>query len=208
MSVFLLFVPFLHPDSTLPPLEKAAGWLNIGGINKLPDFAFHTRSERLGLAPGTVKTIVTDILGAKPWAKLPSVLDAQIGNLYIAEPERPLLRIPLYQYDDISIGRSATQLVKIYRELRRISKAHTRVEVQNGQVALYDVSSKNGTYVKVNGRFQKVAPGYVLAENERALLGSKTSKKAVQIWYKLHTQAAVNTADTRTVFGTLDTQDR
>ncbi|GJM41355.1 MAG: hypothetical protein DHS20C20_16370 [Ardenticatenaceae bacterium] len=207
LSVFLLFVPFLHPDSSLPPLEKAAGWLSIGGIDEVSDFVFRSRSDRMSLAPATVNKIVTDILGAKPWPKLPSVLDEQIGNLFIAEPDRPLIRIPLYQFDDISIGRSTTQLVKVYRQLRLISKAHARLEVQNGQVGLYDVGSKNGTFVKVNGRFQKVTPGHLLAENERALLGSNNSRKAVQVWYKLHTRAAINTADTKTIFGTLDNED-
>ncbi|WP_420631308.1 FHA domain-containing protein [Candidatus Leptofilum sp.] len=207
LSVFLLFVPFLHPDSVLPPLKKAAGWLKVGGIDSVPDFAFQTKSKRLGLAPATINTIVTDVLGAKPWPELARVQDEQIGSLYIAEPDRPLIRIPLYQFDDISIGRSATQLVRIHRGFRRISKAHARLEVQNGEVALYDAGSKNGTYVKLNGRFQQIKPGYVLSQNERALLGSKNSKRAVQVWYKLHTKAAVKTVDTKTKFGTLDDKD-
>jgi hypothetical protein len=207
LSVFLLFVPFLHPDSTVPPLEKAANWLKIGSIGEAADFAYCTRSDRLGLAPATSQTIVTDILGAKPWPELARMQDDRIGSLYIAEPNRPLIRIPLYRFDDISIGRSATQLVQIHEELRRMSKAHVRLEVQNGQVTLYDAGSKNGTYVKVNGRFQKVTPGHLLAENERALLGSTNSKHAVQVWYTLHPQPTLKTIDTETIFGTLDTLD-
>ena len=63
------------------------------------------------------------------------------------------------------------------------------------------------TYVKVNGRFQKATPGHLLAEHERALLGSTNSKHAVQVWYTLHTQPTLNTTDTETIFGTLDASD-
>jgi hypothetical protein len=203
LNVFLLLVPYLHPDSTLPPLEKASGWLRLGSIDDIVDFVFDTRSERLGLGAATVDQMVTEILGAKPWVELERVRDEQIGSLYIAEPQRPLIRIPLYRYDDIAIGRSTTQLVRIHSQYRRISGAHARLEVQDGVVRLFDVGSKNGTYVTVNGRPVNVPPSYILAENEWALLGTKDALKAVRINYTLHTQEAMNTADTKTIIGTL-----
>ena len=136
------------------------------------------------------------------------VRDEQIGNLFIAEPNRLPFRVPLYRFDDISIGRSATQLVRIHGKLRRISGVHARVEVQDGKVKLFDAGSKNGTYVMLNGRIIPAPQDYILAENERALLGTKKSLEAVRVWYTLYTQQAINTADTRTVFDTLETDVR
>lgn len=205
LSVFLLFVPYLHPDSALPPLEKAEGWLSVGGISDVAEIAFSTRSERLGLSPATVQTVVTEILGARLWPELDMVRDEQIGNLFVAEPNRVPFRMPLYRFDDISIGRSTTQLVRVHSQFRRISGAHARIEVQNGAVKLLDAGSKNGTFV--NGTAVDTQHGTVLGEKERALLGAANSKKAVQIWYTFHTQQALNTADTKTLFGTIDTQE-
>ncbi len=206
LGVFLLIVPYLHPDSSLPPLEKANGWLKVGSVGDVADFAFHTHSDRLGLAPDTVQTVLTDILGAKPWQQLERIRDEQVGSLFIYEPDRPLIRIPLYRFDDISIGRSTTQLVRIHSQYRRISGAHARLEVQNGEVKLLDVGSKNGTYVSVNGRFVNVPPDYALSENEWALLGTRNHKEAIRICYTLHTQEAIKTADTKTLLGTLETR--
>ena len=60
----------------------------------------------------------------------------------------------------------------------------------------------------LNGRIIPAPQDYILAENERALLGTKKSLEAVRVWYTLYTQQAINTADTRTVFDTLETDIR
>jgi pSer/pThr/pTyr-binding forkhead associated (FHA) protein len=78
--------------------------------------------------------------------------------------------------------------------------------VQDGQVKLIDVGSKNGTFVRVNGSYVKVPPDYILAENEWALLGTRNAKEAVRLSYNLHSPGTLTTADTTTIFGTFETQ--
>ncbi|MCA9920276.1 MAG: FHA domain-containing protein [Anaerolineales bacterium] len=203
LSVFLLLFPFLHPDSSLPPLETASKWLAIRGINDLGTLVFHTHSPNFDFPPDVTETLVTKIFNAQPWPELDTVQDEQIGSLFIYEPSRPLIRMPLYKYDDISIGRSSSQQVRIHSQFRRISKAHARIEVQNGQVRLFDVGSTNGTFV--GSKRLADEDGYLLGVSEKALLGTKTSQKAVQIWYTLHT---IEGAEEKTLYGTLETEDR
>lgn len=200
LSVFLLFFPYLHPDSALPPLLTAGKWLTIRGLDDIAEIVFRTRSSRLIFAPATIQRLIKDILQARPWPEIARIRDDQIGDLFIYEPDQPLIRIPIHRYDDITIGRSSTQQVRINRHLRLISGAHARVEVQNGEVKVLDAGSKNGTYV--NGRSIDSQQGVVLGEKEKALLGAN-SKKGIQIWYALHTMTTVNP---QTLYGTLDTQ--
>ena len=203
LSVFLLLFPYLHPDSSLPPLETASKWLAIRGINDLGRLVFHTHSPNFDFSPEVTETIVTEIFGAQPWPELDTVQDEQIGNLFIYEPNWPLIRMPLYRYDDISIGRSSTQQVRIHSQFRRISKAHARIEVLDGQIRLFDAGSTNGTFV--GERRLGDGDGYLLGVSEKALLGSKSSIKAVQVWYTLHSMDSI---DEKTLYGTLETEDR
>lgn len=206
LNSFVVFVPYLHPDSSLTPLLSTYKWLTVCGLNDISEKIFRTRYPDFALMPEMVDVVVENILGAEPWTAFAKVRDEQIGSLHLAEPNRPLIRVPLYRYDEISIGRSTTQLVKIDNRFRRVSGAHASLEVQNGQVKLIDVGSKNGTFVRINGGFVKVPPDYMLKENEWALLGTKKQKEAVRISYNLYNPGTLTTADTTTIFGTFETQ--
>ncbi len=206
LSSFVVFVPYLHPDSSLTPLLSTHKWLTVCGLNDISDQIFRTRFPSFVLTPKMVDDIVENVLGAEPWTALARVRDEQMGSLHLVEPDRPLIRVPLYRYDEVSIGRSTTQLVKIDNRFRRVSGAHASLEVQDGQVKLIDVGSKNGTYVRVNGSYVKVPPDYILAEDEWALLGTKNPKEAVRVSYTLHSPSTLTTADTTTIFGTFETQ--
>lgn len=166
---------FLHPDSSLPPLETASKWLAIRGINDLGTLVFHTHSPNFDFPPDVTETLVTKIFNAQPWPELDTVQDEQIGSLFIYEPSRPLIRMPLYKYDDISIGRSSSQQVRIHSQFRRISKAHARIEVQNGQVRLFDVGSTNGTFV--GSKRLADEDGYLLGVSEKRYWAQRQAKK-------------------------------
>lgn len=206
LSNFVVFAPYLHPDSSLTPLLSAYKWLTVCGLNDVSENVFRTRFPDFALPSETVKAIVENVLRASVWEDLARVRDEQIGNLELFEPNRTLIRVPLYRYDEVSIGRSTTQLVKVDNRFLRVSGAHASLEVQDGRVKLVDVGSKNGTYVRVNGRYIKVPPDYALAENEWALLGSSNLQGAVRISYTLHNSGTIKTADTKTIYGTLETQ--
>ena len=47
LDVFLLFHPYLHPASKIPPLEEAGFWFHVHGVDDIKKLAYTTRSKRL-----------------------------------------------------------------------------------------------------------------------------------------------------------------
>ena len=179
LAHFLLFFPLLHPDSELAVAQE--DWQRIGDIEQVTDFVQDCKSDRLQLSERECARLVEESLHAQPWDKMTNLMQSVIGYVYIYEPNRPLLREPLYNYDEYTIGRSSSQRYRVQSSLRHISGAHARIEVHDGVVQICDNDSANGTYLNQRrlSRREKLA----LTPDDLVRLGGRDAR-ACQVWFK------------------------
>jgi len=109
------------------------------------------------------------------------ILHLPLGNLFIYEPEKPLVKEQLFSYDEFTIGRSHTQRYQVSKATTQVSGHHAVVEINQGKVVLYDAQSLNGTYV--NGQQVDRDTGVELSPGIRVYLGGK-GKNACQVWFE------------------------
>lgn len=157
LSACILFHPHLHPDSQIPPLEKAYLWCHLASVDKLIALTFIIESNRLVLTTEERLNITRELFHARPWIENRLELHDFLGYLYVQEPGLDVVRYPLRSYEEFVIGRSrmaANQGHQVAPQLTTVSSLHARLETDGRNVYLYDTGSKNGTFV--NGR--RLAP--------------------------------------------------
>lgn len=144
LSGFLLFSPYLHPDSKLPRLGPAEKWCAICGVDEVGRLLDSTGSSGPPLDVDAQREIVTR-LGCDPWPIVP-LLTRTLGYLHVIEKGRPLVRYPIRPFDNLTLGRSrrVEHLVQLHRP--EISGTHARIYTDGNGLMIEDLGSKNGTY--------------------------------------------------------------
>lgn len=184
LQSYVLIHPIMHPDAQPPTAKTLEGnhnWFHLHSVEDIIELTFTTVSKHLQLAPVEAEELIRLALYAEPWHDMDEILHVPIGSLFVYEPNRPLVTKPLYSYDEVTIGRKHSMHIRISNQMSQVSGYHARVEVQQGQVMLYDAGSLNGIYV--NRQKLDKTQGLELCPGVRAFLGGK-SKNACQVWFE------------------------
>lgn len=183
LQSYVLIHPMMHPDAQPPTAEALQGdhnWFHLHSVEDVLELTFTIVSKHLQLAPGEAEDLIRLALYAEPWGDMDEILHIPIGSLCVYEPNRPLMTEQLYSYDEVTIGRAHTMHIQISNQMIQVSGYHARVEVQRGQVMLYDAGSLNGIYVN-RQRIDK-DQGVELCPGINVFLGGK-GKNACQVWF-------------------------
>jgi hypothetical protein len=148
---FVLFHPALHPDSKIPDLGKDDYWLRFSSVNDIAVQAFTAGTAGFSMSSNRIRELAKRAFRAEPWQDMSRLLQDEVGYLMVQEPgDATPLRIPVWHYDDFTIGRSSQYGHRFKLMHEKASRAHVRVTVEDDHVRIYDLGSKNGTFI--NGR--------------------------------------------------------
>jgi len=177
LNAFILFHPYLHPDSKLPPLGQDNYWLRINGVEDILELIYTTSSPHIALTLQTQQTIAKEIFQAQLWPQVSDLLTDIIGYLHVLEPGQTPVRYPIHPFDDFTLGRSARQKHRVRLQSSKISSTHAHIYAQNKTIYIEDLGSKNGTFLAG----KTISKPTRLHNNEKVTLGSQYTE-AVSIW--------------------------
>lgn len=180
---FVLFHPALHPQSQIPPLGKDDYWLRFRSVDAIAELALSTGSRDFELSQAKMEVLAKNGFLAQPWDEMMELLKSEWGYLYVQEPgDATPVRIRLWRHDDFTIGRSSKYGHRIVLHHEKISRAHARITIENNnQIRIYDLNSKNGTFV--NGRLANSKTGQILPREAEVRLGG-TDPDTCLIWFE------------------------
>ncbi len=178
LNGFLLFHPYLHPKSkiTIPPEDDY--YMQVGGVTDIARLVHTTASAQLNLNSAQAAALIGR-LNVKPWKEIYTILSIPVGFIHVVEPDKPLVRHPIHQFDEWTIGRSTTQPHHIQLSHPKISGTHAKLTALEDGLFLDDLDSRNGIFDEKGARIQQRAK---LEENQLFYLGAPTSENGVQIW--------------------------
>lgn len=149
LSACLLFHPYLHGQSTFPPLGDASYWCHIGGVDEIIPFTQVMRSPELDLTAAERRTLVEELLYAQPWDEMNKTFQNIIGYLRTWEGDRATGRFPIRRYEQITIGRSSSvNGPYVSQTADLVSGVHALIESDNERAYVRDLGSTNGTYLE------------------------------------------------------------
>ena len=182
LHAFVLFHPYLHPDSQLVSLEEDNYWCHISSIDQIVELVLANKAKGIQLSSGQMHRLAFATLRARPWPEIAGLLTAVVGHLYLQEPgaERPL-PVTVYAFDNFTLGRRP-QTHRLTLTAPCISRDHVRVEVRETAVRIYDLGSKNGSYL--NGQPVDDEQGMLLQAGDVVYLGGRDGKTAVRLWFE------------------------
>lgn len=185
LSACILFHPYLHPDSQIPPLKKAQLWCHVTGVNQLAALTYVIESNRLILSADERLNIARELFHARPWVDNQLGLHHLLGYLYVQDDERNVVRYPLRSYEEFIIGRSnlaASQGHRVNPQQTIVSSLHARLETDGNNVYLYDTGSKNGTFV--NGRLLSPSIPIQLHNKQDVVSLGRPDGQACVFWFE------------------------
>ena len=187
LNVFVLFYPYLHPQSKLPVELDTNYWFSAQSHNKLKTLLISTVSPDFEQNASQQHHIATNILHSKKW-NLKSLLTQIAGYLHVLEPGQLLVRYPVYPLDSFTIGRSTRVNNRVRLHSPQISAIHAHLFMQDDELHIEDLSSKNGIYI--NNQRQD---GYVKMHANQAILLGTNSPDAPRIWFTPFTPPNITT---------------
>ena len=177
LHAFLLFYPYLHPDSKLPQFGSEHSWLGIQSADEIKTLIFSIRTENVHLDAAQQFQIANTILHCQTWPIEP-LLTKFAGYLHVVEPNQSLVRYPIHPYDSFTIGRSKRVNHLIQLNSQRVSSSHAHLFMEGNDLIIEDLNSKNGLFYDNK---QLTIP-FKLPPNGKVFLGG-TESDAPQIWY-------------------------
>lgn len=190
---FVLFHPALHPRSKIPDLGKDDYWLRFSSVGDIAVQAFTAGPAGFSMSSERIRDLAKKAFRAEPWQDMSRLLQDEVGYLMVQESgDATPLRIPVWHYDDFTIGRSSKYGHRLKLIHEKVSRAHVRVTVEDNRVRIYDLGSKNGIFI--DGRRVDSKSGQILSSV--AHLGGPDGDTA-KIWFYEATAAFGRTASTQ-----------
>jgi len=179
---FVLFHPYLHGKSTIAPLGRDHYWLTFRSIDDITELAFSSLAKELSFTPGEMQGVAFETLRARPWGDMDRLLAETIGDLCVLEPGQEIeRRYALQSFDEFTIGRAAEGENRIRLQSRISSRRHVRMEIQAQAIRIYDMNSKNGTYLR--GRRVDSIGGVLLQAGDVVHVG-RQGDDACKLWFE------------------------
>jgi hypothetical protein len=174
-------------------LGKDDYWLRFSSVDDIAVQAFAAGTKGFSLSSQRIRDLAENAFRAQPWQDISRLLQDEVGYLVIQEPDDATsVRIPVWHYDDFTLGRSSQYGHRFKLMHDKISRAHVRITVEGDHVRIYDLDSKNGTFM--NGRRVDSESGEILTSV--AHLGG-TNGDTTQIWFYEAAAAFGRTASTQ-----------
>lgn len=146
LNGLVVFYPYLHRESRLLHPADNHLWLAFCGIDDVPQYLFANRPQ-IALVGPEIDAIAMDVLRARPWDELRRDIAQAIGYLDVADAAGARTAYRLEPFDLLTVGRSRHHHICIDRRLARVSGDHLIIRTQRDAVRIYDVGSRNGTYI-------------------------------------------------------------
>ena len=183
LSSFVLFHPYLHPDSRLPPLGDSSMWFHLCGVDAITELVLTVVDKKLNLGLTEMENLATEAFKATPWTDAEKLLLAEIfGYIYVYEPPDAPVRYPIHCFEDFTIGRaSAVVGHRVDPRFERVSRHHLRLEASRHEIKMVDLNSGNGIFAHCQ-RIEAKA-GIRLIPGLKVHLGDPDDT-ACQIWFE------------------------
>ena len=146
LHVFLLFYPYLHPDSELPSGLGDNEWLTLAGIDEIQAVLNTVKTPGCLSSAAEQQALAEKELKADPWP-MEALLTRPLGYIHVLEPRQPQFRCPVYRFDAFTLGRSQRVQHRIRLQSPQVSGTHARLYVSGNRPYLEDLNSKNGLYL-------------------------------------------------------------
>lgn len=180
LNGFVLFHPYLHPDSILPPPDNNHLWLSFGSVREIGDFLFGNR-PKINLSTQQLHHIATKVLKARAWRELDTLLDVNIGYLRVQQSNGMMTEIPLQRDDVVTVGRSSMNTIQVDRGHDRVSGVHLHIQTQARAVRVFDRETSNGTWVDEKSLMEDLGGSTLLGDSATLWLGGRERAGACRI---------------------------
>lgn len=146
LNGFVLFHPFLNPDSTLPQHGNWQKWLSFASVDDVVDLLFSSKSS-IRLTENEVWRFAEQAFEAYVWHDIESLLRDHVGYLTVAQPDDGAVAFPLWRYDELSLGRSRHNRIRVAPPFVRVSGTHLLLSTTGHSLTITDISDGNRTFV-------------------------------------------------------------
>lgn len=174
VSASLLFTP-RKPELTLDLPRSARSWLLVTGLDVAASelAALHSK---LTLRSNEIQTLIDHHWKCPRWTEVETLLpDQAVGTLWQVNDDGTRRGWKITRA--MTIGRSLECELQLTAGGENVSRHHAQIHVAGEQVAIYDLASKNGTYIEET-RLEPHQP-YVLSDGQNITLGGQPSAKDV-----------------------------
>lgn len=182
MHGHVLFHPYLNSQSRIPPLGEDHLWFQVRGVDEIGELVNTTRIAGWHMSPGEMNRLAHDVLRAAPYRELHSELPVHAALLIVEEPGQDKRTVPIFCYSDFVMGRRGPAHHPLRLENRKVSRDHLLFEVGMTAIRVYDMSTKNGTFL--NGEQIDSERGRLVQDGETILVGAR-DRGATQITVKV-----------------------
>ncbi len=182
VSASILFTP-RRPELNLNLPRSARSWLLITGLDVAATelTALHSK---LTLKPSEIQTLIDHHWKCPRWTEVETLLpDQPVGTLWEVNDKGERKGFAIVRA--ATIGRTAECDVQVAAGGINVSRVHAQLHVAGAKVVLYDLASKNGTYIE-GTRLEPHQP-YVLSDGQNITLGGPPSAQDVaRLQFKLN----------------------
>ena len=179
VSAALLFTP-VKPEMKLDLPRTSRSWLVITGLDVAASDLAGLHS-RLTLRHGEIKRLIEEHWDYKHWSELETVLpDRAVGALWHIDPDGTRRSWPITRA--MMIGRGSQCDLQFPNDIDAVSRTHAQLLVAGDSVALYDLESKNGTYLD-GARLTPGQPSVLQFGQLITLGGPPSAPTAVRLYY-------------------------
>lgn len=186
---FVLFHPWLHEGSDIQIMALDHYWLHFRSVETIVELVQANNTlQGVTLTAAQMQAVAQNALGAQRWVGLERTLTQRIGTLFV-ELDGVQTGYPLGSYQEVTFGRGVTAGEHIPIESSLVSRYQARVVTQMEAVRLFDMGSKNGTWL--DGERVDTIIGRLLPPGAVVLLGGK-GPNAVRLWYEPYQTTSFN----------------
>jgi len=183
VGAVIVFTP-IDPEKNITLSSATRSWLVITGLDIAAAQLVARRSD-LNLLPHETDALIEQGWGCRRWAALEAILpERPVGTLWQvhASGERQGWLVTRA----LTLGRGTESTLRVEGAGTRVSRRHAHVHVAGGEAVLYDLGSRNGTFL--NGKQIDSGKPYVLADGDVvSLAGPPDSNEAPQLIFTIPT---------------------
>lgn len=179
VSAALVFTP-VKPEMKLDLPRTSRSWLVITGLDVAAGDLAGLHS-RLALRPNEIEKLIGQHWRYARWSELEAALpDRPMGALWHIDPDGTRRSWPIIHA--MTIGRGNQCDLQFPNDIDAVSRAHVQILVAGESVVLYDLDSKNGTYLD-GVRLTPGQPSVLQFGQLITLGGPPSAPDAVRLYY-------------------------
>ncbi len=174
MHAHVLFHPYLNSQSRLPQLGEDHLWFQVRGIDEIGELVRTTRIAGWHMSRDQMHQLAFDVLRAAPYRELHAELPVRAALLTVEEPGQEKRTVPIFCYSDFVMGRRGPAHHPHRLENRNVSREHLLFEVGMTAIRVYDINTKNGTFL--GGERIDSERGRLVQDGETLFVGAQDGR--------------------------------